>query len=99
MIGNIGKLKYWFPVIQIPKKLESINPMLMEQALTSSSKKRSLTNHHEDGKQGQRHSTNPDWTQMLVLDRVVNAVQSVRKLKHNNVHLKFTQCYKPVWPQ
>ena len=31
-------------------------------------------------------------TRLLVL----NAMQSVQKLKYNNVHLKFTQCYKPM---
>ena len=30
---------------------------------------------------------------------VVNTMQSIQKLKYNDVHLKFTQCYKPMWPK
>ena len=27
---------------------------------------------------------------------VVDMTQSIQKLKYNNVHVKFTQCYKPM---
>ena len=27
---------------------------------------------------------------------VVSMMQPIQKLKYNNVHLKFTQCYKPI---
>lgn len=57
----------------------------MEQALTSSSRKRALTNHQEDSKKDHRLSTHPDWWQVLVVYRRPFTQESTQTKSLSNI--------------